>query len=156
MAIRTYNDSTLLIPSNGADTAVIKHFGCPPFSVTEKKDDNFLVSTENWQPGTCFCQLQKANGEIVGLLRIEVVQNLATAPEDFDPRSHAEITLDAIDAMLAGRATAQQRRVQLGDKSIEYSTFDELMAWRNHFKKQVRKEKGEAAYIRRQLFDLRD
>lgn len=154
MTIRAYNDSTLLIPDNGADTAVIKPFGCPPKTYSEKKDGNFVISTKNWVPGMAFCQLQKADGKILGLLRLEIIQNLATAPDDFDPRSTAEQTLDAIDAMLAGRATAQQRKVQLGDKSIEYSTFAELMQWREHFRRIVRKEKGEAAYIRRQIFDL--
>lgn len=154
MAIRAYNDSTLQIPAAGADCVVIKPKGCPPKIYTDKKDDIFLIDTRNWQPGMCFAQLQRNDGQVLGLLRIEIVQNLATAPADFDPRSSAEITLDAIDAMLAGRATAQQRRVQLGDKSIEYSTFAELMQWRSHFQKEVRKERGEAAFVKRQIFDM--
>ena len=154
MAIRAYNDSTLQIPAAGADSVVIKPFGCPPQTYTDKKDDIFLIPTKSWQPGMCFAQLQSNSGKVIALLRIEIVQNLATAPDDFDPRSTAEITLDAIDAMLAGRATAQQRRVQLGDKSIEYSTFAELMQWRSHFQKEVRKERGEAAFVKRQIFDM--
>lgn len=154
MALRTYNDSTLHIPAAGADCVIIKPAGCPPKTYSEKKDGVFLISTKNWVPGMCFAQLQSNDGKVVGLLRIEVVQNLATAPDDFDPRSSAEITLDAIDAMLAGRATAQQRRVQLGDKSIEYSTFAELMQWRSHFQKEVRKERGEAAFVKRQIFNM--
>lgn len=154
MALRAYNDNTLTIPANGADCVIIKPFGCPPQKFESKKDQNFLIDTTGWAPGMCFAQLQSNDGKVLGMLRIEIIQNLATAPEDFDPRSAAEITLDAIDAMLAGRATAQQRRVQLGDKSIEYSTFAELMQWRSHFQKEVRKERGEAEYVKRQIFDM--
>lgn len=154
MAIRSYTDSTLKIPAQGASTLTIKRQGCPPSTYTLENADFFSISTDNWQPGTYYAQLTRSDGAVVGTEQITMVQNLATAPADFDPRSQAEQTLDAIDAMLAGRATAQQRKVQLGDKSIEYSTLAELMEWRAHFQKEVRKERGEAAFITRQLFEM--
>lgn len=150
-----YNDSTIEIPARGAQSVTVKRRDCPPVTVTEKKGDFFCISTDGWQAGTYFYQLTMASGRVAPIEQFELRQNLATAPEGYDPTSAAQITLEAIDAMLANRATAQQRRIQLGDKSIDYSTLDELLKWRAHFQKIVRAEQGKAATAHRQLFDMR-
>jgi hypothetical protein len=49
---------------------------------------------------------------------------LKYADADYDPRSKSEIILEAIEAYLGGVASHQQRKVKVGDKEIEYSSFD--------------------------------
>jgi hypothetical protein len=44
-----------------------------------------------------------------------------------DPRTWEEITLDAIRAVIQGRATANQSSVKVGDKELRYYSFDELL-----------------------------
>ena len=63
-------------------------------------------------------------------------------------KSPNRIALEAITAYIQGRATAQQRRVQIGDKSIEYSSLSELLQWKRYFEEEVRKEEGKRVNIR--------
>ncbi len=65
-----------------------------------------------------------------------------------EEKSPNRIALEAITAYIQGRATAQQRRVQIGDKSIEYSTLSELLQWKRYFEEEVRKEEGKRVNIR--------
>ena len=63
-------------------------------------------------------------------------------------KSPNRIALEAITAYIQGRATAQQRRVQIGDKSVEYSSLSELLQWKRYFEEEVRKEEGKRVNIR--------
>lgn len=63
-------------------------------------------------------------------------------------KSPNRIALEAITAFIQGRATAQQRRVQIGDKSVEYSTLSELLQWKRYFEEEVRKEEGKPLKIK--------
>lgn len=65
-----------------------------------------------------------------------------------EEKSPNRIALEAITAYIQGRATSQQRRVQIGDKSIEYSTLSELLQWKRYFEEEVRKEEGKRVNIR--------
>lgn len=65
-----------------------------------------------------------------------------------EEKSPNRIALEAITAFIQGRATAQQRRVQIGDKSIEYSTLSELLQWKRYFEEEVRKEEGKPLKIK--------
>ena len=63
-------------------------------------------------------------------------------------KSPNRIALDAINAFLCGRATSQQREVQIGDKKIIYSSLSELLQWKRYFEEEVRKEEGKRVGIR--------
>ena len=65
-----------------------------------------------------------------------------------EEKSPNRIALEAITAYIQGRATAQQRRVQIGDKSIEYSSLSELLQWKRYFEQEVRKEEGKPLKIK--------
>lgn len=86
---------------------------------------------------------------------IQVLQGITDAPEDYDFRSKNQIALEAITAFLQGTANSQQRRVKVGDKQIEYSSFEQLIKWKNYFQKQVRKEKGKSANPKNEVLKLR-
>ena len=63
-------------------------------------------------------------------------------------KSPNRIALEAITAYIQGRATAQQRRVQIGDKAIEYSSLSEVLQWKRYFEEEVRKEEGKPLKIK--------
>lgn len=63
-------------------------------------------------------------------------------------KSPNRIALEAITAYIQGRATAQQREVQIGDKKIAYSTLSELLQWKQYFEQEVRKEEGKPLKIK--------
>lgn len=65
-----------------------------------------------------------------------------------EQKSANRIALEAITAYIQGHATAQQRRVQIGDKSIEFSTLSELLQWKQYFEREVRKEEGKPMGLR--------
>ena len=80
-------------------------------------------------------QFFDAADNVIAEDKLTVKQNLKFAAADFDGRSSNQIALEAITAFMQGRATAQQRVIKVGDKEIQYSSFDELMKWREYFKK---------------------
>ena len=63
-------------------------------------------------------------------------------------KSPNRIALEAITAYIQGRATAQQREVQIGDKKIIYSSLSELLQWKRYFEEEVRKEEGKPLKIK--------
>ena len=95
-------------------------------------------------PGIFQFQITDDAGGILSRGEFELIQNLQYAGEDFDPRSTAEITLEALEAKIAGRAlTIQQASVSVDGRSIQYmNSIDELTRWRDYFKRIVAKEKG--------------
>lgn len=95
-------------------------------------------------PFSAIYQMTDASGNVLAEGEIEVKQDLAHAPANYDHRSEARKTLEALDAKIAGRAlTIQQSRVSVDGKSIDYiNSIDELMKWRNYFARLVAKEEG--------------
>lgn len=149
-----YTDSTYTLEApQGAVTfaCVIPGGTIHRFTVS---DGAVTLNTTGFTPGRYHSQWLGELG-VISSGTFEVRLSLATGTSAVDPRSTAEITLEAIDAMLAGRATAQQKKIQVGDKSIEYSSLGELLSWREHFARLVAKENGhnvpktELLYLRR-------
>lgn len=107
-------------------------------------DDSFFNFPAPEAPGQYSYQQSDADGNVVGFGRFTVQQNLATAPDVYDPRSEAEKTLEAIEAKIAGRVlTLEQRQITIGDRSITYvNSINELEKWRDYYQQIVNKEQG--------------
>lgn len=116
--------------------------------IVTTRDDSFFNFTAPEAPGQYSYQQADTDGNVVGFGRFTVQQNLATAPDGFDPRSDAEKTLEAIDAKIAGRVlTLEQSQITIGDRSITYiNSIKELERWRDYFQAIVNKEQGIAPY----------
>jgi len=85
-----------------------------------------------------------AEGDVVKYGAFDVKQSLADADANFDPRSNAEKTLEALEAKIAGRVlTIEQSHITIGDRSIQYiNSIHELENWRGYFKRLVDQEHG--------------
>lgn len=81
-------------------------------------------------------------------LKIEVLQNPIT-DTPFDTRSHAEIMLEAIEALEQGRASVVQSSFTIAGRAIQYLSPKELIEWKNHYKTLVRAERGQRSTVRR-------
>lgn len=116
--------------------------GVPSVSVAAA-DECFTFQTGG-TPGRYHYQITNRNGNVIQTGVFDIRQDLAHAPDDFDPRSQAAITLEALEAKIAGRAlTIQQSKVTIGDRSIDYmNSIDELLKWRDYFARVVAKEEG--------------
>lgn len=62
----------------------------------------------------------------------ELLENAATS--SVDPRSHVKKTLDALEAMIEGKATRDQKSYSIGDRSLERMSPGELMMWYDKYK----------------------
>lgn len=143
-AFTFYTGTTCRIPApHGAISMAYKSTGAAAVLVSGT-EGGFLVFPAPTVPGSFFYQIYDSSGEIIEHGTFSVLQNLATAPANFDPRSDAEKTLEALDAKIAGRAlTIQQSKITVGDRSIEYmNSIDELLRWRDHFARIVAQEQG--------------
>ena len=109
-------------------------------------DDGFYIEepaevTKNWSVGKFKYQILNNEGvEEEG--EIQILQNFALMDEDESVKSHWEVILEAIEATLAGKATAAQSSISVGDKSISYMSVSELMSLREFAKEKIAEEQG--------------
>lgn len=135
------------IDARGSVRVAIKGSGKPVVTYNAT-DDVVILDTTDFSAGEYLIQYYDEDNQIIDSDTIKVKQNIMYADDDYDVRSPNKQALDAITAFLQGRATAQQRMIKVGDKEIEYSSFDELQKWKNYFEREVRKEEGKPTSIR--------
>lgn len=143
---QTFNYSTLQIRDSKADSLAVKgkNTAVQTYSFI---DGVVILNTENYVVGDYALQFFKGN-QIIKTDVLRVKQNLKYADQNYDPASENQKILQAIKAYLGGVATHQQKKVQVGDKLIQYSSFDELIKWKNYYQLQVRKQQGKAKSLR--------
>jgi len=71
---------------------------------------------------------------------LEVKQNYATQIDGYDDRSHVKKVLDAIEAVIEGRATQDHLSYSIAGRSISKMSPDELIRWWSFYKQQYQKE----------------
>ena len=141
--MKFYTNSTATVTAvPGAVTLVYKKSGTVP--VTVAVSDGVFTFSSGSVPGSFCFQMLDASGSVIASGAFTLIQDIAHADADFDPRSDAVRTLEALDAKIAGRAlTIQQSKISVGDRSIEYmNSIDELLKWREHFAGLVAREQG--------------
>lgn len=69
---------------------------------------------------------------------LTVKPDLAVATTD--PRSHAKITLDALESVIEDRATKDQMSYSIGGRSLSRMSVDDLLKFRNTYRAEVKKE----------------
>ena len=79
-----------------------------------------------------------SNRVMVDSGRTTITQNLANTNADL--RSHAKKVLDAIEAVIEGRATIDQSSFSLGGRSLSRMSVDELMTFRDRYRAEYLKE----------------
>lgn len=141
-----YNYSTLIIKDDKADSVAVKGQN------SAVKLYSFIngvatIDTADYAVGDYALQFFSGNDVLkTDVLKIE--QNLKYADQSFDPTSENKKILQAIKAYLGGVASHQQRKVKVGDKEIEYSSFDQLIKWKNYYQIEVRKQQGKSSGLR--------
>lgn len=143
---QSYNYSTLLIQDSKADSLAVK--GKDTAVQTYSFIDGVVtINTDNYSVGDYALQFFNEN-QIIKTDVLKIKQNLKYADDSYDPTSENKKILQAIKAYLSGVASHQQKRVKVGDKEIEYSSFDQLIKWKNYYQLEVRKEQGKASGLR--------
>ena len=141
-----YNFSTIDIKDVKSDCLAVKGKNTAvkiyPFT-----DGVCVIDTQDYAVGDYALQFFKGN-EVLKTDVLKIEQNLKYADDSFDPTSENKKILEAIKAYLGGVASHQQRKVKVGDKEIQYSSFDQLIKWKNYYQIEVRKQQGKASNLR--------
>lgn len=72
--------------------------------------------------------------------RTEVKPDFASATTGLDARTHVEKVLEALESAIEGRASNAQSAIDINGRSIRYMAPDELIRWRNHYRRELRRE----------------
>jgi hypothetical protein len=94
--------------------------------------------------GDWYWQAKVTDGDevyAVGQGRVEVKANFAVAgASSLDARSHVKKVLDALEAVLVGKASEDQLSMSIGDRSLSRYSFDELRKMRSAYKSEYARE----------------
>ena len=72
---------------------------------------------------------------------IEVLTDFATQADGHDARTHAQKTLDALEAVILGKASKDQASYSIAGRSLSRMSPAELIEWRDRYRAEVVREK---------------
>ena len=98
------------------------------------------ATSEEFSPGFYHWQLEITETASGNRIVVERGEFEAVADLDVngaDPRSHAEIMLDKVEALLEGRADGDLSSYSIAGRSITKMTPEELLTWRDYYRREV-------------------
>lgn len=103
------------------------------FSANSSTTANYVEGHYHWQLEVT--ETSSGNRIVVTTGEWEVVPDLDV--NNADPRNHSEIMLDKIETVLQGRADADVLSYSINGRSLSKMSPDELVQWRNYYKKEL-------------------
>lgn len=103
------------------------------------------TETANWLPGNYWYAVRATSGTDVQELessQTTVLPDMANAPEGYDGRTPAEIALEAIEAVLAKRATMDQERYRINNRELYRTPIADLIKLRDMYRAEVNRERA--------------
>jgi hypothetical protein len=102
-------------------------------------------TTGSWPPGVYWYSVRASDG--VETVEVETGQltiapDLAIAGNNYDGRTHAQITLQAIEAVIEKRATLDQERYRINNRELYRTPIADLLKLRDYYRAQVRQEQA--------------
>lgn len=73
-----------------------------------------------------------------------VTADLATVTGSYDGRSHVQRVLDAIEAVIEGRATIDQQSYSIGNRTLARTPIGDLLSLRTKYRDELRREQAAA------------
>lgn len=107
--------------------------------------DNAAATTAEWEAGTYSYRATVSDGtdrHTVEEGTIEVLPNFATATTGYDDRSFAKKALDAIEAVLLGRASQAQLEYSIAGRQLKFIPPADLMDLRDRYWAEYRAEEA--------------
>lgn len=105
------------------------------------------ATTATWAPGDYWYTARATRGaEVVEVDAgsVTITPDLSVVTDPYDGRSQAQIALEAIDAVLAKRATMDQERYRINNRELYRTPIAELIKLRSYYASQVQREKAAA------------
>lgn len=100
-------------------------------------------ATETWKPGQYVYSLRaKRSGDVVELSAgsLEILPDLISMAPGADVRTPAQIALEAIEAVIAKRATMDQERYRIGNRELYKTPIADLIKLRDMYRSEVQRE----------------
>lgn len=107
------------------------------------------TETSNWVAGD-YGFVIRAVHEITGDVHeveagtLTILPDMATAAAGEDYRSHAQITLDAIEAVIQNRASIDQERYRINNRELYRTPMADLLKLRSLYRMEVQRERAKA------------
>lgn len=101
-------------------------------------------TSQSYTPGSYDWRARVTNADevyTVGTGRLTIAPSFSAAA---DVRSHARRTLDAIEAVLEGRATSATAEYEINGRRLKYIPLNELHALRTKYQREVAAEEGKS------------
>ncbi|QMP19229.1 hypothetical protein [Pseudomonas phage Persinger] len=105
------------------------------------------ATTATWAPGDYWFTMRATRGDEVVEVeqgQLTITPDLSAVTGEFDGRSQAQIALEAIDAVLAKRATLDQERYRINNRELYRTPIADLLKLRSYYAEQVRRERAKA------------
>jgi hypothetical protein len=105
------------------------------------------ATTAAWPAGDYWYTMRAVRGAEVSEVeqgQLTVLPDVAALTEPYDGRSQAQIALEAIDAVLAKRATLDQERYRINNRELYRTSIPDLLKLRSYYAEQVKREQSAA------------
>lgn len=133
-------------------SAVIRGPGAIDLTATgDNTQHTFAVpgaQTAEWAPGNYWVSIRATKGaDVVEITKrqLQILPDLAAQGAGYDGRTQNEIALDAINAVLAKRATIDQQRYTINNRELWRTPMADLLKLRSFYTVAVRRERRRAA-----------
>lgn len=103
--------------------------------------------TETWPAGDYWYSLRVTYDDDVQEAeagQITILPDLASAADGYDGKTHAQRTLEAIEAVIEKRATMDQERYRINNRELYRTSIPDLLKLRDVYRIEVRREKDAA------------
>lgn len=91
----------------------------------------------------------------IGTGTIEVLPNFATQSLGYDNRTHVKKTLDALEAVILGKASKDQLSYSIAGRSLSRMSPQELIDWRNQYRAEYYAEERKAGRKQRSIIRVK-
>lgn len=101
--------------------------------------------TANWAAGDYWYTLRAVDAATGDMVEVEsgqvtITPDLVNAADGFDGRTPNQIALDAIEAVIAQRATLDQERYRINNRELYRTSIPDLLKLRDHYVRLVKRE----------------
>jgi hypothetical protein len=101
--------------------------------------------TTTWLPGRYWYELRATDGSdtlTVARGELTVRHDMALQGAGYDGRSHARRVLDAIEAVIEGRATKDQQSYTINNRQLALTPIKDLLMLRDRYRAELRQKRG--------------
>lgn len=103
-------------------------------------------TTAGWAAGVYWYSLRVTDGanQIHELEtgQVEIRADLAAVDGTYDGRGHVERVLDAIEAVIEGRASIDQERYRINNRELQRTPIDQLLKLRSEYRRELQRLKA--------------